>query len=169
MFLTLLLPTATGWGAPIDAGELGESSQVKIELSLNVLPTIQISNVEDITLSITDRSIDASFSEDLCIKGNSGDSYTLTVTGTTNSGSGYSLGNDQGERLFFDVLYQAEGSASELPMMPDQSSPYFDLPALNTDCAGKLSSLSVLFKSSELLKVSPGLYTGELTLVVSPI
>ena len=172
--VTLSLMTALGMSMPghastAEEGQPGDSSLVTIELSLNVLPTIQISNVADIRLAITDRSVDASFKEDLCIKGNTGDSYTLMASGSGSKGSQYALHNTEGEDLHFQVLYKAGESGTEHRMKPGEPSPYFSLPSLQDNCISGLSSLSVLFTSEELRRVSPGMYTGELTLVVSPI
>jgi hypothetical protein len=166
--LALVIPAARAADAARE-GELDQSSLVTIELSLNILPTIQISRVDDITLTIADRSVDASYAQDICIKGNTGDGYTIAASGTGTLDGRFTLQGAGGEALPFEVRYRPADAAAEFVMAPERSSPQFALQQLQFDCLRDLSSLSVLFRAADLQAVSPGLYTGALKLVVSPI
>jgi len=152
-----------------ESGDLGESSSVNLSLSLSVLPTIQIETVSDISLDITDRSVDSDYTETICVKGNAGDKYSVTATGTSTESSSFYLESNAGGQLIYHVAYQEGNAASQGELTPGVPTPHFRLPSLGSDCDGISSSLTVSFKSAELMGVEAGLYTGNLTLVISPL
>lgn len=152
----------------LEDGELGESSSVNISLTLSVLPIIQIGAVGDIRLDITDRSVDSDYTEYVCIKGNAGDKYSVTATGSSGGSNNFFLQSNTGELLNYHVSFQDPNTTSGGELTPGVPTPHFNLPSLGSDCDGVSASLSVSFKSADLINVEPGLYTGHLTLVVSP-
>lgn len=165
----LSISTCAITAVALENGELGESSSVSIVLSLSVLPIIQIGNVNDIRLDITDRSVDSDYTEAVCVKGNAGDKYSVTATGSSAESGNFSLQSNAGGRLNYQVSFSGSNSASPGELAPGVPTPHFDLPSLGSDCNGVSASLTVSFKSADLLSVEPGLYTGHLTLVVSPL
>lgn len=167
--LALSIAICTITALALETGDLGESSSVSISLSLSVLPIIQIDGVRDIRLDITDRSVDSDYTESVCVKGNAGDKYSVTATGSSLESSHFFLQSNAGGQLTYHVTFQEGNTTSQGELAPGVPTPHFSLPSLGSDCEGVSSYLTVSFKSADLISVEPGLYTGHLTLVVSPL
>ena len=164
-----LITTCAITAYALERGDLGETSTVSISLSLTVLPIIQINNVNDIRLDITDRSVDSDYTTSICIKGNAGDKYSVTATGSSSESSNFYLQSNSGGQLNYHASFYEGNTTSQDELIPGVPTPHFSLPSLGSDCDGVSSSLAVSFKSADLIGVEPGLYTGHLTLVVSPL
>jgi len=170
--LQLVVVSSLCWSSAILAiqdGKLGRTSDVRISIGLHILPIIQIGKVGDIALNIADRSVDVSYSEPVCVKGNAGNRYAVTATGSGAGSDPFILRNKDGGNLAFHVFYRGLTSANDDELRSGVTSPHYDLPSLITACGETGSTLTVTFLSEDLVGVASGLYTGSLTLVVSPL
>jgi hypothetical protein len=143
-WLLLMLPVA---GLAAEQGELGTSSAANFTIALSIQPSIEINTVRDINLTITDRSVDATFSKPFCVQGSTG-RYTIIASGNI-------LGGDA-ESGNFD------------PLVPGIPSATYDVLSRDTTC-NELTAFMVTFLAEDLQKAGSGLYTGALILLVSPV
>ena len=167
--LVLLLPLVLGPGylSAASDGDAGRNSRGTIEISLSIVPSIQINVVNDINLTIIDRQVDTNFTEVLCITGNLGGKYNLIAYGS--GGQDFSLKNAEGESLSYFVGYRGDPGAQQFDELnAGEASPAYDLVTDSANCSDE-HSFRVTFKSEDLGKVGSGLYTGNLTLLVAPV
>ncbi len=151
-------------------GELGsESSSAVTTILLNIEPNIQITNVSDISLDVTNRNEDVQFEERVCIRGNVGSRYSVTAAGQNGSQTPFQLRTDTGETIAYEVYFRGDLSQNTTDQLqPGQSSPFYSMNTEVQDCAGDdTAAFTVLFKSSDLLPAAPGTYSGYLTLTVA--
>lgn len=174
MKVSILLATALCWLAtlPVAAmaandGRADESSSGVIEISLSILPSMQIDTVTDIRLNITDRSVDANFSESFCVTGNTGGRYTIVAEGSESVNRRFLLRNNEGEPLEYDVSFLGipDGDQYDL-LVPGEASPPY--PLNESKCEAR-TAFKITFRSEDLKAAGSGLYSGYLTMVVSPV
>ena len=167
LFAALVLILTTTQAAT--DGQLGSSSEGTITISLAIEPTIYVPEINNINLTITDRSVDTAFSENFCVSGNSDGRYIVTVQGSTEVGNEFALTNTSNELLLYTVSYRAEPGQAEADLLtPGSSSPSYSLKTRSDGCADS-PSFTVTFPSESLQGISSGSYTGSLTLMVSPV
>ena len=155
-------------GAAIQ-GDLGETSTAVTTISLNVEPNIQISNVSDITLDVTDRRQDIEFEEQVCVRGNVGSRYSVTAAGQDGSQTPFQLQTATGDSIAYEVYFRGDLSQSTKDQLfPGQASPFYQMETQIQNCDGDdTAAFTVLFKSDDLLTAEPGTYSGFLTLTVA--
>lgn len=152
-----------------DDGRVGERSKGELEISLSILPSVQIETVDDVRLDIIDRTIDTVFSEFFCVKGHSETRYTVITAASSNDSSAFTLRNQKGEILEYQVGYR--GRAADIQYDELQSgSPSNVYPVIdnNRPCR-EGAAIQITFRSQDLQKVGSGLFSGSLTLLVSPL
>lgn len=148
-------------------GKLDASSRGDIEISLRLVPSLQIDTVKDINLNITDRSVDSRFSESFCVTGNAESRYTVTANGS-GSDIDFVLENTDGEQLEYELSFRGDpGSNTWDGLTPGRSSPAYH--AFNNKSECHDTAFQIIFRSQELQSADSGRYSGYLTLVVSPV
>lgn len=158
---------------PINAALQGErstdSSTAVTTISLSIEPNLQISNVDDINLNVSNRDEDVSYEERICIRGNIGSRYFVTAASQDGSENPFQLGTTAGDTIPYDVYFRGDltqGNTDQL--FPGQASPLYNMQTQTQDCNGDdTAAFTILFKSSDLQFASPGTYTGFLTLTVA--
>ncbi len=154
---------------PAEDGRLEVESRGSIRISLSVLPSIQINTVRDINLSITNRNVDTNFSEPFCVTGNGPGRYTVSAHGSEATGQQFLLRNGDGEPLEYDVSFLGDIERNQYdPLSPGVVSPAYQLFPSKEAC-GDRTAFKVTFHSEDLQSAGSGLYSGYLTLVVSPV
>jgi hypothetical protein len=149
-------------------GQLGRTSEDIIRISLQISPSIRIDTVKNINLRIADRSVDTNFTEELCITGNFGGKYKVTAYGSNNGVDSFTLAGAEGGELIYYVGYRANLQSPEYDnLLPAIASPTYSLSS-EESCSGQ-QSFKITFRTEDLNRVNSGLYTGHLTLLVSPI
>ncbi|MBO6596735.1 MAG: hypothetical protein JJ952_12900 [Pseudomonadales bacterium] len=141
-------------------------SEGEIRISLAILPSLQINVVSQVSVDIRNVMVDNNFEEYVCITGQDSGRYQLIATG--NAG-GFELSGREGDRLPYEVHFNgssAEGSFDEL--QSDEPSPVYNIATRASECA-QSPNFKVQFRSEDLRQVRPGLYSGALTLLVSPL
>ncbi len=151
-------------------GEAGaESSTATTTITLTLQPSIQISNVGDIVLNVTDRSQDLIAEERICVRGNVGGRYSVIAAGQDGGKNPFQLRSTSGDSIAYQLFFRGDLTAiTSDELSPGQASPFYSMKTQNPDCNGEDSAaFSLLFKSSDLLPDTPGTYGEFLTLTVA--
>ena len=147
-------------------GLLEEDSTGTINISLTIQPSIRIETTDSINLRIRNRDVDTFFYQDLCITGNFGGKYTLTAFGSGPSDR-FSLTNDASEELAYLVAYRGDPEQERYDQLePASPSPAYNL--THQACVDR-DAFRITFRAEDLTRAESGLYTGHLTLLVSPV
>ena len=166
--LCLLLLVMPCMALSAEDGQEADTSDGSIRVSLSILPSIRIDTVTDINLRIVNRDIDTTFAEYLCITGNFGGKYTITAHASNESPDNFSLSSEEGQELPYFVAYRGNPQQNAYDeLRPGIPSPTYDL--INEESCNDQNSFKITFKSEDLGRVDSGLYTGNLTLLVSPV
>lgn len=151
-------------------GEAGTQESTAITtIRLSIQPNIQISNVNDIELEVTDRTQDVVFEEGICVRGNTSSRYSITAAGQNGNRQPFSLTTPTGDSMNYEIYFRGDLSQSNKdPLQPGEASPFYPMPVGATDCDGEdTAAFTVIFRSSDLLPAEPGTYSGFLTLTVA--
>lgn len=168
LLLVLLLFAASAWAAV--QGQPGENeSTATTTITLSIEPHIQISNVSDIEMEVTDRSQDISFEERICVRGNVGGRYHVIAAGQDGSQNPFQLNSESGDTIPYDLFFRGDLSQTTSDRLnPGEASPFYSMRTLAQDCDGDdTAAFTVLFRSENLLPAKPGVYSGFLTLTVA--
>lgn len=140
-------------------GALGATSTATLDISLVINPMIQVSQVQDISLTTLQGEYSRG-SSPVCVSGNYDGEFQLEVQG---SGDGNDLALSSGDvTVAYQVLLQDE--SSEFPLQALSPSPALPL----EDCAVASRNVVVDVAAEDTAAAQPGVYTGTLTLVVVP-
>jgi hypothetical protein len=165
IFLALLCPVA-GYAA----SSVGSESSTSFTISLAIQPTLAITTESDISFNIANRDEDNEFSHSFCVQGAASEKYTLIAYGSNGDGSSFTLRNADNEVLRYIVSFRGNlgGVANFDQLLPGQPSPVYNVLPREQEC-GELTSFSVTFRAEDLRNAGSGLYSGSLTLLVSPV
>lgn len=165
--LWLLLGLCQGESLAATDGKIDSTSRGVIEISLHLVPSLQINTVKDINVHITDRSVDASFSESFCVTGTAQSRYTVTARGS-GAGTQFVLGNADGGQLEYELSFRGDPGTNRWDVLtPGRPSPAYDAFRNESEC--NRTAFQIRFSSETLQSADPGRYSGYLTLVVSPV
>ena len=165
MFLKLLIPLVGQ-----AASSVGPKSSTSFRISLAIQPTLAITTESDISFNIANRDEDNEFSHSFCVQGAATEQYTLVAYGSNGDGSSFTLRNADNEVLRYFVSFRGNLSdgATFDELSPGKPSPVYDVLPREREC-GELTSFSVTFRAEDLRNAGSGLYSGSLTLLVSPV
>lgn len=149
-------------------GELGRESTATNRITLIIHPSLQITDVDDITINVSQRDKDAVHTEEVCVRGNSGASYFVVAQTGKAAGPKFLLRNDDAQSLAFEVRYRSNlNSAAGEPLQPNiQSRLQSSTPAGGSCEGGNVAAFDLKFPADQLSAAKPGVYTGLLTLTV---
>ena len=165
----LLLACTPFLAGAAQQGELGKDSSASYTISLSIQPSMEIRTVSDITLNISDRTVDATFSKPFCVQGSVPGKYRLIAYGTNQHETTFVLRNADRDTLRYYVSYRGDPRSAEFdPLSPGVLSRAYDVLPRDSNCAD-LTDFMVTFRSADLRDAGSGLYTGSLTLLVSPV
>ncbi len=149
--------------------QLDSRSDAEITISLSIVPSIQIETVSDVRLDITDRSIDANFSKYFCVRGITSTKYNVIAYGSSGVDNTFLLANTNGEQLAYGVSYRGNLTSDNFDVLfPGIPSPVYSTISTEMACTDG-ASFKVTFRSQDLQAATSGLYSGALTLLVSPV
>ncbi|MEX1237577.1 MAG: hypothetical protein WD994_04830, partial [Pseudomonadales bacterium] len=152
-----------------EEGKLDDTSESRLSISLAIYSNIEINTDTDISINVTDRSVDASFVQPFCVQGRSSDKYTLMAPGTSEDGTAFVLENQEREVLPYYLFYSGNPNTADFePLLPGIASGPYDLLPRNTTCDGQ-TTFQINLKSRNLEQAGSGLFSGSLTLLVSPV
>lgn len=165
IILMLLLPVAGQ-----AASSVGPESSTRFTISLAIQPTLAITTQSDISFNIANRDEDNEFSHTFCVQGAATEKYTLIAYGSNGDGSSFTLRNVDNEVLRYFVSFRgnlSDGAAFD-ELSPGKPSPVYSVLPRERECS-ELTSFSVTFRAEDLKNAGSGLYSGSLTLLVSPV
>ena len=166
LLLLVVCPLIAG---AAEQGRLGPTSTSRFTISLAIQPLIEITTVSDVTVNITDRSIDADFTKPFCVNGSVGGKYTVIASGTQERGDSFILQNSEGETLPYFASYRGDPVGGEFdPLLPSLPSRVYDVLPRGEVCTD-ITAFKITFRSADLQIAGSGLYSGSLTMLVSPI
>jgi hypothetical protein len=166
---TICLLAAPLQAMAVEEGKLDDTSESRVSISLAIHSNIEINTDTDILINITDRSVDANFVQAFCVQGPSSDKYTIVALGTSEDGDTFVLENQAREELPFHVSYNGSPNTVDFePLRPGVSSSPYDLLPRSTACDGQ-TAFQITLRSRDLQQADSGLYSGSLTLLVSPV
>ena len=169
IILTLLIALLPLCGNAAEQGKLGPESSANFTITLTIQPSIQIKTVSDIALTISNRKVDASFSKPFCVQGSAHAKYTVVAYGSSQDPNEFVLHNADNDKLPYHVAYHGDpASGSFDPLSPGVPSRSYSVLDRGTSCDNK-TAFRVTFRSVDLQNAGSGLYTGALTLMVSPV
>ena len=150
-------------------GKLGENSTASYTISLAIQPSMEINTVSDIALNISDRSIDATFSKPFCVRGNTPNKYTLVASGANQGNNAFVLRNANNAELRYYVSFRGDLKSTTFDnLSPGVPSRIYSVQSRGSICDSS-TEFKVTFRSMDLETAGSGLYTGSLTLLVSPV
>ena len=133
---------------------------------------MQINTVNEVNLDITDRNVDAVFSEAFCVRGNESGRYRVIAYGASDGQSAFLLSSDNGNELAYQVAYR--GNSGDTPgtdyddLRPGVPSPEYQVTSRTIPC-DSATAFRVTFSSQDLVAAQSGFYRGSLTFMVSPV
>lgn len=164
----LLLGVGPGFAAI--QGELGEAeSSAVTTITLTIEPNIQISNVSDIELGVTDRSQDITFEERICVRGNVGSRYSVIAAGQDGSNNPFQLSTQTGDIIPYELFFRGDLSQTTTEQLsPGEASPFYAMQTGAQNCDGdNTAAFAIIFRAEHLRPAAPGIYSGFLTLTVA--
>ncbi|MEM7101297.1 MAG: hypothetical protein AAF541_23760 [Pseudomonadota bacterium] len=151
-------------------GELGKASQGSVEISLTIQPTVRISALQDISLS-SEQGMPTSGSSPICLFASRAGEYTIKATGSGpeksfNLSPTMSSNQNSDSRDTNVVPFEVEllGTQSQLVLQSGTPAALGNQISRSLDCENPNTlNIEVPQQNSP-----PGIYTGTLTLVISP-
>lgn len=166
LFSVLLCPVCN---AAIQGQPADNDSTAVTTITLAIEPSIQISNVGDIVLDVTDRTQDVSYEERICVRGNVGSRYSVVAASQDGSNNPYQLSTESGETIRYEVYFRGDlGQPEQDRLFPGEESPYYAMQTNNQNCDGNdTAAFTIIFRSGDLMPAAPGVYSGFLTVTVA--
>lgn len=138
-------------------------------ITLTVEPSIQISNVGDIALDVSDRNQDVVYEETICVRGNIGSRYSVTAAGQDGGQNPFELNTETGNRIGYELYFRGDLTNNNSDkLFPGENSPFYQMVTSNQNCDGSdTAAFIIMIKSEDLLPATPGIYSGFLTVTVA--
>ncbi len=167
-FLAGLLFASTAVASPSE-WEIDGSSRSQFSISLVLQPNIEIHTASDISINIYDRTVDASYRQEFCVRGTVDTQYTVTVFGEAAIDDRFVLRSSENEVLPFDIDFNGDPAET----LPDRlgiatPSPVYRIQPFTEECNGA-TYFTVVFNAADLEEAGSGLYSGSITFLVSPV
>lgn len=167
-FAVLLLAFTPLTARAAQDGDAGSTSNAYFSISLSLEPIMEINTVSDIALNITDRNSDATFTKPFCVQGTTRGKYSLLAGGGSDGAGDFVLYNQNHDGLPYSVAYNGDPDSSRFdPLTPGVHSPTYSMLLKSDPCTGQ-TAFRITFHTADLRNAGSGLYTGALTLLVSP-
>jgi hypothetical protein len=173
LLLSLLLGTSATSALAATQGTIGATSTGTVVITASLGAHVSISGLSDITFSDTDLTGlgAASKHEDVCAWSNNADrSYFVTASGS-GAGGEFLLTDTVDPDIPYDVRWnELVGQTTGTTLTAGTKSPRFTSAATVPDCGGGSSaSLIVRIRAQDAATmVATGVYTGTLTLLLTP-
>ncbi len=162
--LTVVLLTANAWSAT--NGEIGATSTGTLQISLLVEPSVRISALQDIAISMA-AGADQRVESPACIHAHPGGRYQLSLTGSGQEQAFelHSGANQLRYQVHYDDGHRTLSAAPGMPLLGLQGA---DPTSANCDTTGHNGRVIVEVAEPRQQDTPAGLYTGTLTLMIAP-
>jgi hypothetical protein len=189
ILLSLVAPPVTI--AAVD-GQIGESSTGRVVIRLDLIQGIQISNLQDIEISVSGQATEfASLGDEIeeglpssqvkfvggdivsrhrfCVRGNTGGNYTITAFSDRAGSAPFSLFSANNDEIDFEIYFRGDLSKQVGDrLMPNIASRQYSLENKGANCDGQNNAeMSLVFPASEINQASDREYSGFLNLTVA--
>ena len=151
-------------------GPVGETSTGTLNINLNVLEEVQVSRLNDISLSNYVAGGADNVGTDLfCMYYNNSTNVNLTLTSANTDGTDFRLEN-AGEFINYTVRIDPDaGGASPFQAHAHGATVQYTGAATTTSgCSGDTATVEVTVTNVGVLPVSNGIYSDTMTLLVAP-
>ena len=168
--LTALAVTASPMTMAAVDGEIGDTSTGRILIRLELNQGIQISNLQDIEISIDgETSSDVISRHRFCVRGNTGGNFTITAFSDRAGSSPFTLSSTNQNEIGFEIYFR--GSLSDQVgdrLLPNIASRQYTLENKGVNCDGQNNAeLNLVFPASQINQASDKEYSGFLNLTVA--
>jgi hypothetical protein len=171
--LPVLIVLGTAASPPAIAavdGQIGDTSSGRVLIRLELNQGIQISNLQDIEISVDgDTREDIVSRHRFCIRGNTGGSYTITAFSDRAGSSPFTLSSAGQNQIGFEIYFRGDLSKQAGDrLLPNVASPRYTLETKGVNCDGQNNAeMNLVFPASEINQASDDEYSGFLNLTVA--
>ncbi len=173
-------------------GQVGETSTGRVVIRLDLNQGIQISNLQDIEISVSGQTTEyASIGEDFeeglpspqvkvvggdivsrhrfCIRGNTGGNYTITAFSDRAGSAPFTLFSANNNQINFEIYFRGDLSRQVGDQLfPNVASRQYTLENRGANCEGQNNAeMSIVFPASEISQARDNEYSGFLNLTVA--
>ena len=173
-------------------GQIGDTSTGTVLIRLDLNQGIQISNLQDIEISVSGRttgnaSLGDEFDEGLpsnevkvvagdivsrhrfCVRGNNGGNYTITAFSDRAGNAPFTLFSANKNQISFEIYFRGDLSKKVGDrLLPNIASRQYTLENKGANCDGQNNAeMSLVFPASEINQASDNEYSGFLNLTVA--
>ena len=151
-------------------GQIGDTSTGRILIRLELNQSIQISNLQDIEISVDgDVTEDLVSSHRFCIRGNTGGNYTITAVSDRAGSSPFTLSSASQDEISFEIYFRGDLSNQVGDrLLPNVASRQYTPENKGVNCDGQNNAeMRLVFPAGELNQASDKEYNGFLQLTVA--
>ena len=173
-------------------GQIGDTSSGRVVIRLDLIQGIQISNLQDIEISVNgpttelvsigDESDESWLSSQVdlvggdlvsrhqfCVRGNTGGNYTITAFSDRAGSAPFTLFSDNQNEIDFEIYFRGNLSKHVGDrLLPNIASRQYSLENKGANCDGQNNAeMSLVFPASEINQASDKEYSGFLNLTVA--
>ena len=151
-------------------GQVGATSTGEIAIRLELNQGIQISNLQDIQISIPNQADeDVIISQRFCVRGNREGRYTIAAAGDRGGSQPFSLSSQDGDEINFELYFRGNLSLDVGDRLyPNVASRAYNLEKTGVNCNGQNNAeFSLHIPASEINNANSNEYDGFLNLTIA--
>jgi hypothetical protein len=151
-------------------GQIDTESSGEISVRLEIKRGIQISNLEDIQISVSNQANeDIVLTEAFCVRSNEVGSYSIAVVSDQVGSSDFSISSADRDQINFDLYFKGDMSdAVGDKLSPNSSSRQYALEPTGADCDGSNNAeISLQIPAEQINSAKSSEYDGFLNLTVA--
>jgi hypothetical protein len=151
-------------------GQIGDTSSGRVVIRLNLIQGIQISNLQDIEISVSGETTEDLVSRHrFCVRGNTGGNYTITAFSDRAGSAPFTLSSDNQSEIGFEVYFRGDLSKQVGDrLLPNIASRQYTLDNKGINCDGQNNAeMNLVFPASQINQAGDKEYSGFLNLTVA--
>ena len=149
-------------------GVMGTTSSGSINITLTILPSIAIKNLDDIHLEVA-RNSDTDIAEIESFSVCSRLIHDYKISASSSNGKGFVLTGEEGDEITYEVLYKPFNNPQFTALTPNQRSDKYTIQANAKNCQDNNSELKIVVPSKEVNASLEDQYAGRLSLLLEVI
>lgn len=168
--LTVLSVTTSPITIAAVDGQIGDTSTGRVLIRLELNQGIQISNLQDIEISVDGETAEDVVSRHrFCVRGNTGGNYTITAFSDRAGSSPFTLSSANQNQIGFEIYFRGDLSSQVGDrLLPNIASRQYTLETKGANCDGQNNAeMNLVFPASEINQASDNEYSGFLNLTVA--
>ena len=151
-------------------GQIGDTSTGRVVIRLELNQGIQISNLQDIEISVSGQTTEDVVSHHrFCVRGNTGGNYTITAFSDRAGSSPFTLSSTNQNEIDFEIYFKGDLSKKVGDrLLSNIASRQYSLENRGANCDGQNNAeMNLIFPASEINQASDKEYSGFLNLTVA--